>query len=64
MWFSSADAIDYDIVVGDLFSEEMRRRSSKETSTIEAMVVRGRSTERGKNQRGTSRSKSKGKNSK
>jgi hypothetical protein len=50
--------------VGALLSEEMRRRSSKETSTAEAMVVRGRSIERGKNQRGTSRSKSKGKKSK
>jgi hypothetical protein len=64
MWFSTTDAIDYDIVVGALLSEEMRRRSSKETSTTEAMVVRGRSTERGKNQRGTSRSKSKGKKGK
>jgi hypothetical protein len=34
MWFSSTDAIDYDIVVGALLTEEMRRRSSKETSTI------------------------------
>jgi hypothetical protein len=64
MWFSSTYSIDYDTVVGDLLSEEMRRSSSKETSTKEAMVVRGRSTERGKNQRGTSRSKSKGKKSK
>jgi hypothetical protein len=48
MWFITTDAIDYDIVVGALLSEEMRRRSSKETSTIEAMVVIGRSTERGK----------------
>ena len=29
MWFSSTYVIDYDIVVGDLSSEEMRRRSSK-----------------------------------
>jgi hypothetical protein len=48
MWFSSTNAIDYDIVVGVLLSEEMRRRSSKETSTTKAMVVRGRSTEGGK----------------
>jgi hypothetical protein len=32
-WFISKDAIDYDTIVGDLFSKEMRRRSSKETST-------------------------------
>jgi hypothetical protein len=41
VWFNTTDAIDYDIVVGALLSEEMRRRSSKETSTIEAMVVKG-----------------------
>jgi hypothetical protein len=64
MWFSSTYDIDYDIVVGALLSEEMRKRSSKETSTTEAMVVRGRSIERGKNHRGTSRSNSKGKKSK
>jgi hypothetical protein len=29
MWFNSTDAIDYDIVVGALLSEEMRRRSVK-----------------------------------
>jgi hypothetical protein len=59
MWFSTTDTIDYDIVVGALLSEEMRKRSSKETSTTEAMVVRGRSTEGGKDQKGTTRSKSK-----
>jgi hypothetical protein len=64
MWFNTTDAIDYDTVVGALFSKEMRRRSSKETSTKEEVVVRGRSTERRKNQRGTSRYKSKGKKSK
>jgi hypothetical protein len=35
------DVIDYDTVVGALLSEEMRRRSSKETSTTEALVVKG-----------------------
>ena len=40
MWFISTYAIDYDTVVGALLSEEMRKRSSKETSTTEAMVVR------------------------
>jgi hypothetical protein len=63
MWFNSENAIDYDIVVGALLFEEMRK-TSKETSTTKAMVVKGRSTERGKKQRGTSRSKSKGKTSK
>jgi hypothetical protein len=64
MWFITTDTIDYDIVVGALLIEEMRRRSSKETSTAEAMVVRVRSIERGKDQRGTSRSKTRGKNGK
>jgi hypothetical protein len=64
IWFSTTDSIDYDIVVESMFSEEMRRRSGIETSTTEAMVVRGRSTKRGKYQRGTSRSKSKGKKGK
>jgi hypothetical protein len=41
MWFSSIDAIIYDIVVRALLYEEMRRRSSKETSTTKAMVFRG-----------------------
>jgi hypothetical protein len=59
MWFSTTYTIDYDTVVGALLSEEMRRRSSKETSTIEAMVVRGRSTEGGKDQKGTTQSNSK-----
>jgi hypothetical protein len=59
VWFNTTDAIDYDTVVGALLSEEMRKRSSKETSTTEAMVVRGRSTEGGKDQKGTTRSKSK-----
>ena len=51
MWFSSTDVIDYDTIVGASLSKEMRKRSSKETSTIEAMVVRGRSTEGGKAQK-------------
>jgi hypothetical protein len=29
MWFSTIDTIDYDTVVGDLLSEEMRKRSNK-----------------------------------
>jgi hypothetical protein len=57
--FNTTYAIDYDIVVGALFSEDMRKRSSKETSIVEAMVVRGRSIEGGKHHKGISRSKSK-----
>jgi hypothetical protein len=60
VWFNTIDAIDYETVVGALLCEEMRKKSNKETSTEEAMVVRGRYIERGKNQRGKSRSKSKG----
>jgi hypothetical protein len=41
VWFNTTDAIDYDNVVGALLSEEIRKTSSKETSTAEAMVVRG-----------------------
>jgi hypothetical protein len=54
--FSSTDVLDYDSVVGALLAEEMRRKSSQETSTSEAMLVRGRTKE--KNQRSSSRSKS------
>jgi hypothetical protein len=64
MWFSTTNSIDYETVLGALLSEEMRKRFSKKNSTIEAMVVRGRYIERGKNHRGTSRSKSKGMKSK
>jgi hypothetical protein len=39
MWLISTDAIDYDIVVGALLYEEMRKTSNKETSTTKAMVV-------------------------
>jgi len=60
MWFSTTNSIDYETVLGDLLSEEMRKRFSKKNSTIEAMVVRARYIEIGKNHRGTSRSKSKG----
>jgi hypothetical protein len=64
VWFNTTDAIDYDTIVGALLCEEMRKKSNKENSTTEAMVVRIRSTERGKSERGTSRSKSKGKKGK
>ena len=39
--FSSTIVLNYDIVVGALLVEEMKRKSSQETSTFEAMVVRG-----------------------
>jgi hypothetical protein len=54
--FSSIDVLDYDFVVGALLVEEMRRKSSQETSTSKAMLVRGRTKE--KNERIFSRSKS------
>jgi hypothetical protein len=41
VWFNTTDAIDYDIVMGALLSEEIRKTYSKETSTTESMVVRG-----------------------
>ena len=55
--FSSTDFLDYDSVVGALLAEEMRRKSSQEASTSEAMLVRGRT--KGQNERSFSRSKSK-----
>jgi hypothetical protein len=64
VWFNTTNSIDYDTVVEALLSEEMMKKSSKETSTAKTMVVIGRSIERGKNERGTSRSKSRGKKSK
>jgi hypothetical protein len=60
--FSSTDVLDYDSVVGAFLVEEMRRKSSKETSTSEAMLVRGQTKE--KNERIFSRSKSRHKKSK
>jgi hypothetical protein len=43
--FGSADFLDYDCVVGVLLAKEMRRKSSQETSTSEAMLVKGRTKE-------------------
>jgi hypothetical protein len=43
--FSSIDILDYDSVVGALLAEEMRK-SSQETSTSEAMLVKGRTKEK------------------
>jgi hypothetical protein len=54
--FSSADVLDYDSVVGALLAEEMRRKSSQETSTSEVMLVRGQTKE--KNEISLSRYKS------
>jgi hypothetical protein len=45
-------------------SEETRKKSNLETSTSEAMVIRGRTKERGHDQRDSSRSNSKGRKSK
>jgi hypothetical protein len=61
--FSSTEVLDYDSVVGALLVEEMRRKTSKETSTSKAMLVRGQTKEQ--NERSSSQSKSrhkKGKN--
>jgi hypothetical protein len=54
--FSSTKVLYYDSVVGALLAEEMRRKSSKETSTSEEMLVRGRTKEQ--NEISLSRSKS------
>jgi hypothetical protein len=54
--FNSTYVLDYDSVVGALLAEEMRRKSSQETSTSEAMLVKGRTKE--KNQRSYYQSKS------
>jgi len=62
--FSTIDTLEDNSILGDLFSEEMRRKSGIETSTLEAMVARGRSIERGEKSRGVFRAKSEGKKSK
>lgn len=56
--FSSIDALDYDSVVGALLTEEMRRKSSKETLTSEVMLVRGRTKEHNKSKRSKGKAKS------
>ena len=61
---STTDTLEFDNVVGALLSEELRKKTSLETSSPEALVVRGHSREKGEKSRGTSRSKSKGKKSK
>jgi hypothetical protein len=40
--FISTESIEFDVIVGALLSEETRKKSNLETSTSEAMVVRGR----------------------
>ena len=57
---SITDTLKFDNVVGALLSEESRKKTSLETSSPEALVVRGRSKEKGEKSRGTSISKSKG----
>jgi hypothetical protein len=44
--FISTNVLDYDFVVGALLVEEMRRKSSKETSTSEVMLVIGQTKEK------------------
>ena len=61
---STTDTLEFDNVVGALLSEELRKKSSLETSSPEALVVRGRSKEKGEKSRGTSTSKPKGRKSK
>jgi hypothetical protein len=41
MWLGTIEAIEYHIVVGALLFEEVWRKSTLETSTIEAILVRG-----------------------
>ena len=44
---STTDTLEFDTVVGAFLSEELRKKSSFETSSPEALVVRGRSKQRG-----------------
>ena len=46
--FSTTDSLEFDSIVGALLSEEVQRKSNIETSTLEAMVTRGFSTEKRK----------------
>ena len=47
-------------MVGELFSKELKKKPSLESSSPEALVVRGRSKEKEEKSIGTSLSKSKG----
>ena len=57
---SIVDSFKLESIMGDILFEKVRRKSSIETYTPEAMVARGRSKERGEKTRGSSRSNSKG----
>ena len=61
---STSDTLEFDTVIGALLSKELRNKANIESSTPEALYVRGRSKEKGEKSRGTSRSKSKGRKSK
>lgn len=61
---SISETLEFDDVVGALLSKETRKRTNSETSTLEAMMTRGRSKERRFSKHNDSRSKSKGKKSK
>ena len=61
---STTDTLEFDNVVGALLSEELRKKTSLETSSPKALVVKGRSKEKREKSRGTFRSRSKGRKSK
>ena len=48
---STIDTLEFDNVVGALLFEELRKKSSLETSLPEDLVVRGRSKEKGEKSR-------------
>ena len=54
---STTDTLEFDNVVGALLYEELRKKYSLETSSPEALVVRGWSKEKWEKSRGTFRSK-------
>jgi hypothetical protein len=64
MWFSTTYTIEYDTVVGYFSSKEVEIKFSLETSTLEAMVARGQSIERGEDSSGTTKANSNGKKDK
>jgi hypothetical protein len=49
--FSTTESIEFDVIVGALLSKETRKKTNSETSTSEAMMVKGRPKERGQGQR-------------
>lgn len=58
------ETLEFDVVVGALMSEEVRRKLRVQTLTLETIVDRGRSSYKGDKLRGVSNLKSKGKKSK